>query len=170
MFTNKKGFAIRLRNSISTPNKVALFGIFKRASEELPKFKVEGINKNYKKPLVEKIPLVRAETPTHNIEAGILAKVPRNLICMGVSKRADVTFEAENTIRLNAFVSLVPIFDLELHFNIIIERIAAYLLAAYGWKILSAKPKAAKKAKKVKKTLNYNRELAVSRNVLFHVH
>jgi hypothetical protein len=181
MFTNnKKGFAINMNNALPTPNKAALYNIFKKASEELPNFTVEGINKSYKKgPAYDKIPVAKAVSKHGTIEAGIIKRVPRNLVCMGVSKRADVTFEKESSIRLSPLVTLVPIFNVELHFNNIVNAIAAYLLAAYGWKILAEKPKADKKKKKNKKNkknknvfriFGKREESVTTRQVVVHAH
>lgn len=140
------GFAIRISNTDHKTKITALYKVFKEAAKNLPAFKVEGINHPSRGPMdIKKTPFLYLPTPKGVLEIGEAKMELRNLLTVGVSSKYDVSFEAESTIKLNEFVSLVPIYDLNRDFITIVTKLTEYILNKYGVVLVLNPPSEPKK-------------------------
>lgn len=129
----KLAFAIRYNES---PNKnvvakSSLYDLMNHISGQYPAAKFEGItspkraSKKVYDPLVEFGGLALTKVKLDK----------RNLICVGVSDKYDVSFEKEGDILTNVGcglkVSNIPVLDIEKDANEIIRRLAAYFTVVY---------------------------------------
>lgn len=138
---NKKAFAVRYDLNTNTTKLDLFTDIVRKASEKLPRFKVEGMNaKRRDRVFTHRTPEYIIPTAMGKVEMGTEEIKLRDVIGVGIDSKFDVSFEVSEDLFLNPMVSAVPIYRIEQHFDLIVQKFLEYVLDEYGVNVVEEKP------------------------------